>query len=144
MFRFFRKKSDPPEVPEPPDPSWCKVDESWFNHDFYWARPHETVHGPVAHFYEDGQLKSLLYYSRGKESPAHNRLELEQGRPVASVHSYGIHCSFDHGFEEILFCLDQDPERLTGRAQWEEWVRKWIEQICAGARVTRLVERGPG
>ncbi|MBS2035688.1 hypothetical protein JST97_11925 [bacterium] len=117
------------------DHSWSKVDQGWLSTGLSLARANEVIHGPAAQFHADGQLIRLAIYCDGKRSKIHNRLELEHGIPEAAVIGEGVLCTFSYGWEEVHLCFEDDLEVIQEPAVWDEWVRKWIEQICAGERV---------
>ena len=137
MFGFLRYKAKRIEQERPRDPYWEKVDESWFG-EFYWALAGETLHGPLAEFYGDGQLRKLSWYIQGRPSESHNRLELLPGVPEAEVISQGCCCHFYYGWEEVWLFIDDEPENMAEPAFWNDWIRKWIAQISAGQKVNRL------
>jgi hypothetical protein len=137
MFRIFfrRPKKAADSHPRVRDSRWCKVDQEWLSTGTWLARPHEVIHGPSAEFYQDGQLSRLSVYCNGRLSRSHSRLELEAGIPEGSVIGDGVLCAFSYGWEEVHLCFEGEAETYTEPAVWDDWVRKWIEQICAGERV---------
>lgn len=137
MFRFFsrRRKKATESLPPVRDERWSKVDREWLRSGTWLSRPHEVVHGPSAEFHQDGQLSRLCVYCNGRLSRSHSRLELELGIPEASVVGDGVLCTFSYGWEEVHVCFEGDAERHGEAAVWDEWVQKWIDQICAGERV---------
>lgn len=138
MFSFFTKKNQKAQQVGQRDCSWCKVDEAWLSSGTYLARGHEVIHGPVARFFDDGQLASLSLYQRGQISTTHHQLELKLGIPEALVSCHGIECRFSYGWEEVFISLDGEHEVMVEAAVWEEWINKWIKLICNGERVCRL------
>lgn len=137
MFRhFFRRPKKAAESSQRVrDGRWCKVDQEWLSSGTWLARPHEVIHGPSAEFYQDGQLSRLSVYCNGRLSRIHSRLELEAGIPEGSVIGDGALCVFSYGWEEVHLCFEGEAETYAEPAVWEDWVRKWIDQICAGERV---------
>jgi len=136
MFRLFsrrRKKAAP--VSRARDEGWCKVDQEWLTTGISLGRVNEVIHGPTAEFYRDGQLSKLSIYCDGSLSTSHNRLELELGVPEACVIGEGVLCTFSYGHEEVHLCFEGDAEIFHEAAVWRDWIRKWIDQICAGERV---------
>lgn len=113
------------------------VDQSWLP-GVYLARNHEVIHGPLAEFFPDGQLRSLSRYVDGRMSTAHNRLQLAQGVPEGTVTCDGIEIFYSFGVEEVLIDLSGDVDHFVGSVTWESWVRKWIEHITAGSNVNVL------
>jgi hypothetical protein len=137
VFSFLRRRPPRFEQERPRDPHWEKVDESWFA-GFYWASQSETLHGPLAEFYPDGQLFRLSWYTQGRPSGSHSRLVLKWAVPEAEVFSLGCSCSFSYGWEEVWWTMDSELETLCEPAFWNDWVAKWIGQICAGQKVNRV------
>lgn len=137
MFRLFsRRRPKAPDSRQPArDERWCKVDRHWLSSGTWSARAHEVIHGPSAEFHPDGQLRRLCIYCHGKQSRSHCRLELAPGIPEAAVIGDGILCTFSYGWEEVHLCFEGDAEKYAEPAVWEDWVRKWIDQICAGEKV---------
>ncbi len=137
MFRPFsrRKKKSADSRQRVRDERWCKVDQEWLRSGTWVARAHEVIHGPSAEFHQDGQLSRLSIYCNGRLSRSHSRLELEFGVPVGFVIGDGVLCSFSYGWEEVHLCFEGDAEISIEPAVWDEWVRKWIDQICAGEKV---------
>ncbi|MBT9581936.1 hypothetical protein IV102_01220 [bacterium] len=117
------------------DGRWSKVDKSWLTTGLSLAHANEVLHGATAEFYPDGQLRRLSHYSEGKPSLFHHCLELELGIPSARVVGEGVLCVFYYGLEEIHVLFEDEAEFTSGSAVWDDWVRKWIAQICAGGRV---------
>ncbi|MBX3171510.1 MAG: hypothetical protein KF760_29145 [Candidatus Eremiobacteraeota bacterium] len=120
------------------DERWCKVDREWLRNGTWLARVNEVIHGPSAEFHQDGQLRRLAIYCNGRLSQSHSRLELELGIPEGSVIGDGVLCTFSYGWEEVHLCFEGDAETYAEPAVWDDWVRKWIDQICAGERVHLL------
>ena len=137
MFRFFsRRRKKATDLRQPArDERWSKVDRQWLRSGTWLSRPHEVVHGPSAEFHQDGQLSRLSVYCHGRLSQCHSRLELELGIPEASVVGDGVLCTFSYGWEEIHLCFEGEAEMHGEPALWDDWVRKWIDQICAGEPV---------
>lgn len=136
MFRLFsRRKKNSADSRQRVDGRWCKVDQQWFSTGTWISRPHEVIHGPSAEFHRDGQLHRLSVYCNGRLSRSHSRLELELGIPEGSVIGDGVLCTFSYGWEEVHLCFEGDAETFAEAAVWDDWVRKWIDQICAGERV---------
>jgi len=138
MFKLFRRRKKKPGA-QPPQPArdhrWSKVDQNWLSTGLSLARANEVIHGPAAHFHSDGQLSQLAVYYDGRRSRSHNRLELACGIPEAVVIGDGVLCTFSYGWEEVHLCFENDLEVIQEAAVWDQWVRKWIDQICAGERV---------
>lgn len=137
MFRLFSRRRTKATTQTQParDHTWSKVDREWLSTGLSLARANEVIHGPAAQFHADGQLSRLAIYCEGRRSKIHNRLELEHGIPEAAVIGEGVLCTFSYGWEEIHLCFDNQIEVTQEAAVWDEWVRKWIDQICAGERV---------
>lgn len=138
MFKFFRGRFQPQQAWIPSNHDWVKVDKSWLVTGLSLAYANEVLDGPVAEFYPDDQLKRLSRYHDGKPSTVHNSLELEHCLPRARVVGEGVLCTFTDGIEEVHLVFDDDIEFIREPADWEQWVRKWIVQICGGERVTLL------
>lgn len=136
MFLFSRRKKKSTVQGRPArDNRWSKVDRDWLITGLSLARANEVIHGPAAQFHQDGQLSRLAIYCDGKRSRIHNRLELEHGIPEAAVIGDGVLCTFSYGWEEVHLCFENEVEVMHEPAVWDDWVRKWIDQICAGERV---------
>lgn len=139
MFKFFgrrKRKAIDQDAGLARDYTWSKPDESWLPAaSNFTARPHEVLNGPVAEFYPDGQLWKLSTYYDDVVSRSHHQLELELGRPSATVRCDGVICRFKDGIEEVEFSFEGEKDFLRENAAWEEWVRKWINQITAGKSV---------
>lgn len=114
------------------------VDSSWFTTRTYKVREGEVLHGPVAEFFADGQLKRLSHYSQGKLSQTHHQLLLEQGVAVGRVVSDVSECVFSNGHESVVTNLDGEVDFFETEANWDEWVRKWIRQICGQSAVNLI------
>lgn len=144
MFPIFRgggrkkKTGLPARRQHERDGRWCKVDRQWLTTGLSLAHANEVLHGPTAEFYPDGQIRRLSVYYDGKPSTVHNYLELERGIPRGRVIGEGVLCTFDYGLEEIHLVFEGEVEFSSEPAQWEDWVRRWIMQICAGQRVNIL------
>lgn len=137
MFRLFsrRQKKSADLRQRARDERWCKVDQQWLSSGTWVSRPHEVIHGPSAEFHSDGQLSRLAVYINGRLSRSHSRLELDCGLPEAWVIGEGVLCTFSYGWEEVHLCFEGDVETSIEPAVWDDWVRKWIDQICAGEKV---------
>lgn len=145
MALWTAKKSEP--KPEPRDElarvatvarSPHYVDCSWFTGRTYAVREGEVLHGPVAEFFEDGQLKKLSTYAGGKLSHTHHQLLLEHDRPVGRVVSDVSECLFSGGVESVVTQVDGEVDFFESETSWDVWVRKWIGHICAGATVNLI------
>jgi hypothetical protein len=122
----------------PPAPPESKVDASWFSGRTYSYRDGEMLHGPVAEFFENGQLKRLSIYQRGQLSNSHHQLLLEYGLEVGRVVSNLSECTFSQGLEMVITELEGEVDFFEEPAEWESWVRKWLKQICANQTVIFL------
>lgn len=141
MFQFFRGRFNRKENGQewiPSNHSWVKVDKKWLVTGLSLAYANEVLDGPVAEFYPDEQLKKLSRYRDGRASTVHNALELELGVPRARVVGDGVLCSFVDGIEEVHLVFEDDAQYIREPADWEQWINKWIIQICGGERVTVL------
>ena len=114
------------------------VDLSWFTTRTYAVREGEVLHGPVAEFFEDGQLKRLTIYVGGKLSHTHHQLLLEHDSPVGRVVSDVSECVFSGGVESVVTQVDGEVDFFESETSWDVWVRKWIGHICAGATVNLI------
>lgn len=136
--RAAAQPTPPSSEPEPPvavDRPEHFVDISWLTTRTYKVREGEVLHGPVAEFFADGQLKRLSFYVQGKLSQTHHQLLLEHGSAVGRVVTDVSECVFSGGQESVITNLDGEVDFFESEAVWDEWVRKWIRQICGSSAV---------
>lgn len=121
-----------------PPPPASHVDESWFEGRTYQMRAGETPHGPVAEFFENGQLKRLAYYHHGTLSTAHNQLLLELGVELGRVVCDVSECTYCEGQEMVMTEVDGEIDFFEEVMPWETWVRKWLAQISGKQTVSLM------
>ena len=115
-----------------------RVDASWFRVKMYTLRPTDVLHGPVAEFFGDGQLKRLAVYHQGIVSTSHNQLLLEQRAPAGRVFSDFSECVYSGGQETVMTNIDGEIDLFEEEVEWRAWVQKWIDQICGNQAVSVL------